>query len=167
MLNLKKIWIFLLGIILPFWFSLQYTQWWLSTGDPRDPEINEESTTKIDGKETEDIDQWSHWMSEESKWILHLPKPENYNTWLWYVMALIQIALNWLLWILALVALVYMIYCGILVLTSWSDDKNASKGKKGIRTAAIALAWIGLSRLIVSAIIRFITEMTDKWMAME
>jgi hypothetical protein len=29
------------------------------------------------------------------------------------------------------------------------------------------LAWIGLSRLIVSAIIRFITVMTDKWMSMK
>ena len=128
--------------------------------------MNTDSTTTLDGEPTKNIDQGSHGISEKLKWILQLPEPGNYNTWLWYVMALIQITMNWLLGMLALVALIYMIYCGFLVVSSWSDEKNASKGKKWIRNAAIALAWIGISRLIVSAIIRFIFTMADKWMSM-
>jgi len=48
-----------------------------------------------------------------------------------------------------------------LVLTSWSDDKNAEKWKKWIKTAIIAIAWIGLAWLIVSAMIWFIHIITD------
>lgn len=166
--KLKKIWLYILGIILPLWFYFSYTPClWLSDWSPRLPDINSDSTTKVNNNPTESIDQWSHLISEKLKWILQLPKPETYNTWLWYVLALIQIAINRLLWMLALVALIYMIYCGFLVLTAWFDEKKASTGKKWISTSAIALAWIGLSRLIVSAIIRFITVMTDKWMSMK
>ena len=53
-----------------------------------------------------------------------------------------------------------MIYCGFLVFSSGSDDKNASKGKKWISTAAIALTGIGLSWLIISAMIRFIQRIS-------
>ena len=167
MLKFKKNWIFLLGIILPICANYLYNPClalWSREPDRNisNPDI-EDSTTTIDYKKTEDIGDWSHWMSTKSKWILQLPKPENYDTWLWYVTALIQIVINRVLWILASVALIYMIYCGFSILLAWSNDADVSKGKKWIRTAAIALAWIGLSRLIVSAMIRFINYITDKW----
>lgn len=102
------------------------------------------------------VEQWSHKFSTKLEWILQLPEKNEYETSLGYVMSLIQISINRLLWILAFIALVYMLYCGFLVFSSGSDDKNASKGKKWISTAAIALAWVGLSWLIISAMIRFI-----------
>lgn len=164
MLKLKKIWLSLLWTILSVWitFLCNPCLWALSNWNPIIPPTNTNTDPKINQKNVSSIEGWSHWMSEESKWILHLPKPGDYNTWLWYVIALIQIAINRLLWILAIVALIYMMYCGFLILSSWSDETKAWKGKKWISTAAIALAWIGLSRLIVSAILRFITIMANK-----
>ena len=58
------------------------------------------------------------------------------------------------------IALIYMLYCWFLVISSWSDDKNASKGKKWIKTAAIAIAWVWLAWLIISVMIRFIGVIT-------
>lgn len=110
----------------------------------------------------ESIAQATHKTTNKLNWILQFPKRSDYATPLWYALSLIQISINWILWILATVALVYMLYCGFLVFTSWADDKNAQKGRKWISTAAIALAWIGLSWMIVSAMIRFITMLTDK-----
>lgn len=154
-------WLYLLGMTLSLWISFLYNPclWWLSNWNPIIPQTNTNTNPQIDNKNVNTIEEWSHRMSEESEWILHLPQPKDYNTWLWYVIALIQIIINRLLWILAFVALIYMMYCGFLVLSAGSDDNTASKGKKWISTAAIALAWIGLSRLIVSAILRFITIM--------
>ena len=115
------------------------------------PDIN----PAFDGTWVDDnsISQWSKIFSDKLKGIIHIPQSNEYSTSLWYVIALIQIAINRLLWILAFVALVYMLYNWFLVLTSGSDSKNADKWKKWISTAAIALAWIGLSWLIISAIL--------------
>ena len=154
MLKLKKIWTFLLWFILLF---SSYSEAWLTTW-PKTSEFQWDSTAIMDEKPVDDINEWSHWFTEHLQWILHLPQKDDYPTSLWYVMSLIQISINWLLWILAFIALIYMIYCGFLVFSSWSDDKNAAKGKKWISTAAIALAWIGISWLIISVIIRFITN---------
>ncbi len=166
MQKFKKIWLFLLGIILPICINFLYNPclWELSDWNPIIPNMKTESTTTIDEQETIEISQWSHRISRKIKWILRLPEPENYTTWLWYVTTLIQIAINRLLSLLGFIALVYMIYCGFLILSSWNNDTNASKGKKGISTAALALAWIGLSRLIVSAIIRLIKALSNSWM---
>ena len=102
------------------------------------------------------IDEGAHKFTDHLEWVLIPYEETEYEDKLWYITSLIQIAINWLLWILAFVALVYMLYCGFLVFSSGADDKNATKGKKWISTAAIALAWIGLSWLIISAMIRFI-----------
>lgn len=157
---------FLLGVIIYISINFLYNpclalKHWgeLSDWNPTIPKMNTSSTTKIDNKETNDIDQWSYRISRKTKWILWLDKPNDYDTWLWYVLDLIKIIINRFLWMLAVIALVYVLYCGFLVLSSWSGDTNASKGKSWIRTAIIALFWIGLSRLIVSAIIRFIKTM--------
>lgn len=132
---------------LPNWGPVGTTLTWRS-----DPIINEE--------DIREIEQWSKTFTDRLQWILHLPQKNEYQTSLWYVLSLTQIVVNWLLWILSFVALVYMLYCGFLVFSSWSDDKNASKGKKWITTAAIALAWIGLSWLIISVMIWFISNIS-------
>jgi len=100
-------------------------------------------------------------MWEKSKWILHLPQADEYKTELWYALALVKIAVNRILWMLAFVALIYMLYCWYLILSSWSDEKSAEKWKKWIKTAAIAIAWIGLAWLIISAMIWFIKVLTE------
>jgi hypothetical protein len=127
---------------------------------PKKPGFNPESVPAISDKNVDNINEWWKSFSDKLYWILRLPEKWDYSTSLWYVTTLIQVIINWLLWILAFVALVYMLYCGFLVLLSWADDKNASKGKKGISTAAIALAWIWLSWLIISAMIWFINVIT-------
>lgn len=174
MLKLKKIWLFILGIVVVFWFNLQITQWqhfrrnpwpstqWLSTRDhpteqwsqkqdrPSDPIIDKQDLTQEDPTWI-----WSESMWKKIMWIIHIPQKIDYETELAYVLALIKITINRILWILAFVALVYMLYCWVLVITSWSDDKNAAKGKKWIKNAAIAIAWLGLAWIIVSAMIWF------------
>ncbi len=68
------------------------------------------------------------------------------------VMDVIKNMINYALWMLALVALVYLIYHGFLILTAAGDDTQYKKGLSGIKYAAIAIAGIGASRLIVSGI---------------
>jgi hypothetical protein len=169
MLKLKKIWLFILGIMIIFGLNFQYTRW-LPDWDSRDHKNNDwsqwkdrDSTPSVDEEdisETDPIWSWSYVMWEKSKWILHLPQADEYKTELWYALALVKIAVNRILWMLAFVALIYMLYCGYLILSSWSDDKNAWKGKQWIKTAAIVIAWIGLSWLIISAMIWFINVIT-------
>ena len=160
----KKIWLFLFLCIIAFWIKCWYTEWLSSLGTSRNTNITQDwdSTPKIDNKDISDnaIWEWTTHIWDKSAWIIHLPQPEEYETKLKYTLALIKIIINRTLWILATVALVYMLYNWFLVLSSWSDDKNVSKWKKGISTAAIAIAWIGISRLIISAMIRFINVIT-------
>jgi len=148
---IKKILLFTCTSILLINFSIwQWIQWWSKI--PYERPTDTKSPT-VSNEEVEDIGGWSKAASDKVLWIIKVPQPDNYSTSLSYVMALIQIAINWVLWLLSFVALIYMLYCGFLVFSSGSDDKNAQKGRKWIKTAAIALAWIGLSRLIISAII--------------
>ena len=126
-------------------------------------EDDRDSTAKMSWEvvsATDSIWSWSKVMWDESMWIVHLDQVENYDTELWYALSLIQITVNWTLWILAIVVFVYMLYNWFLVLSAWSDDKNVSKWKKWISNAAIAIAWIGLAWLIISAMIRFIKNIT-------
>lgn len=152
---IKKIWIFIFEIIGLFTLNLGYC---LPIWEPITPPIIASSEPIVGWEYIEDINQWSKTFTDRMEGILHLPQKNEYETSLWYVLSLIQIIINWLLWILSFIALIYMLYCGFLVFSSWSDDKNTAKGKKWISTAAIALAWIGLSWLIISAMIWFISK---------
>ena len=167
MLMFRKIWLFLLGIITVFWFNFQFVQW-LPIRDstkviygqreerPTNPAIDE---TGINN--TDPTWQWSKIIWDKTLWILHLPQANNYETELWYFLALIKIAVNWILWILAFVVLIYLLYCGFQVLSAWDDDKWVSAWTKWIKKAAIAIAWIWLSWLIISAMIRFINNIAS------
>jgi len=144
-------------------FSINFSIWgdlpW-GSGNPYIRKIDSQPP-KVDETNPDKIHDGSATLSSRLKWIITVPQPEDYNTSLWYVMSLIQIAINRTLWILSFVTLVYMLYCGFLIFASGSEDNNAKKGKKWIKTAAIALAWIGLSWLIISAMIRLITILTQ------
>ena len=154
MLQLKKILISFL-IIIPLIISAfgEWLQVW-----PKIEKFWWDSTGKIAGQTIGDIQEWPKTFTDKLNWILHLPQKADYPTSLWYVIAMIQIAIDWLLWILAFIAIIYILYCWFLVFSSWSDDKNAAKGRKWISTGAIALAWIGLSWLIISAIMRVVDK---------
>jgi len=67
-------------------------------------------------------------------------------------MDVIRSIINYALYFAAFIALVYLIYHGFLVLTAAGDDTQYKKGLSGIKYATIAIIWIGLSWLMVSAI---------------
>ena len=162
---IKHLLTWLLWLWIIFSLNFSYTQW-LGTGNINivnpNPEEDKPSFSWEDISNNTGLIAWA-WQTFTDKlnWIIHIPSPSEYETTLWYVMRLIQVAINRLLWILSFIALIYLLYCGFLVFSSWADDKNAQKGKKWITTAAIALAWIGLSWLIISAMIRLITNVTN------
>ena len=150
--------------MLIFGFNFQYAQW-LRTG-PRDHDNQQRtqnkdrpSVWKIGDSEisgTDDIWSWSKAIADKSLWIINLPQSTDYENELWYVIALIQIAVNRTLWILSFITLIFILYNWFLILSSGSDSKNAEKWKKWITTSAIALAGIAISRLIISIMIRLI-----------
>ena len=101
MLKLKKIWLFLLGIMVVFWFNLQFTQWqhfrlrynqgpstqWLNTRDHRtwgwsqnedrvsNPIVDNQDLTKEDPTWL-----WSESMWKKIMWIIHIPQKIDYET---------------------------------------------------------------------------------------
>lgn len=161
MKTLKKIWLSLmwLTIVLGISFSLA----WLNPHDPwsfRNLDHGSDAPS-VNGEDVNDngaINQWSYAISNNLSGTIEPNEYNDYKTSFEDTMTLIQTTINRLLWALAVIALVYMLYCWFLIFTSGSDDKNASKGKKWISTAAIAIAWIGLSWLIISAIIWLINN---------
>jgi len=67
-------------------------------------------------------------------------------------MNIIKSFINYALGMVSLVALVYLLYHGFLILTAAGDETQYKKGLKGLKFAAIAIAGIWLSWLIVSFI---------------
>lgn len=141
-------------------FSDARSRFWQDKWKVPQPVVNDDDPT-IDSTNMESIPQWTYDTTyDKLQWILQFPQRSEYSTTLWYAIRLIQVSINWILWILATVSLIYMLYCWFLIFSSWADDKNTQKGRKWISNAAIALAWIGLSRLIVSVMIWFINTLT-------
>ena len=64
----------------------------------------------------------------------------------------VQTAINRVLWILATITLCLVLYAWFLMLTSWWDSKKYDEWLKIIKNAAIWLAIIAVSWLIVSLI---------------
>lgn len=71
-------------------------------------------------------------------------------------MNVIKNIINYALWMLALVALVYLIYHGFLIITAAGDETQYKKWLSWVKYAAIAMAGIGVSWLVVSFIFRLI-----------
>ena len=68
----------------------------------------------------------------------------------------IKNAVNWCMWILATVALAICLYGGFMMVVSAGDDGKYQNGLKVLKNAAIWLAIIGLSWMIVSVVFRAI-----------
>ena len=68
----------------------------------------------------------------------------------------IKNTINWLLWILATIAVAICLYAGFLMVTSAGDEKKYQKWLTILKYAAIGLAIVWLSWLIVSVIFWFI-----------
>ncbi len=60
--------------------------------------------------------------------------------------------INWMLGMLALIALVVLLFGGFQMVTAAGDETKYKKGFKILQQAAIGLVFIGVSRLLVSAI---------------
>ena len=71
-------------------------------------------------------------------------------------------AINWILWILATIALVICLYGGFKMITSAGDEKKYGEWLNVLKYAAIGLAIIGLSWMIVSVIFWFINSLWGK-----
>ena len=91
---------------------------------------------------------WVLWSDSDSAW----GKITTYQNAQTRTMGIVQKAINYVLWLVSLVALIYLIYHGFLILTAAGDDTQYKKWLWGMKYAAIAIWWIGLSWLIVSAI---------------
>ena len=74
----------------------------------------------------------------------------------------IKTAINWVLWMLSFVALLLCLWWGFKMMTSGGDEKKYSEGLNILKWAAIGLAIIALSWLIVSAIFWLITNSIQK-----
>ena len=68
----------------------------------------------------------------------------------------VQNTIKWILWFLATIAVAICLYGGFLMMTSAGDEKKYEKGLTVLKYAAIGLAIIALSWIIVSAIFWFV-----------
>ena len=74
----------------------------------------------------------------------------------WQLLTTIKTTIKWLLGILATVAVAICLYGGFIMMTSAGDEKKYEKGLTVLKYAAIGLAIIGLSWIIVSAVFWFV-----------
>jgi len=72
------------------------------------------------------------------------------------IMSVIKTFINRVLGLLSLIALVVLLYGGFNMVTAAGDEAKYKKGFKILQQAAVGLAIIGLSWIIVSAIFRVI-----------
>jgi hypothetical protein len=68
------------------------------------------------------------------------------------LISVIKTFLNWVLGLLSLIALVVLLYGGFNMVTAAGDEAKYKKGFKILQQAAVGLAIIGLSWIIVSFI---------------
>ena len=71
-------------------------------------------------------------------------------------MNVIKTFINWVLGLLSLIALVMLLFGGFKMVTAAGDETKYKGGFKILQQAAVGLAIIGLSWIIVSAIFRVI-----------
>ncbi len=99
--------------------------------------------------------QWSHLPVDDSrinKWIISAEDPiTNYDSWAFKTLKFIKNLLNYFLGFLGFITLIYLLYHWFLVVTS-SDENKHSEALKALKNWAIAIWWIWLSWIIVSAI---------------
>jgi len=79
------------------------------------------------------------------------------SAWATWILA-IKRAINLILTILSTIAVVICLYAGFLMVTSAGDDKKYQKGMTVLKYAAIGLAIIALSWIIVSLVFWFVNN---------
>lgn len=80
------------------------------------------------------------------------------------ILDVVKVTVNWVLWILSLIALILCLYWWFLMLTAAGDESKVKTWTKVLKHAAIWLAIIWLSRLIISFVFRLINKFTtDAW----
>ncbi|MCF7834989.1 hypothetical protein K9M48_02945 [Candidatus Gracilibacteria bacterium] len=99
-----------------------------------------------------DADATNTISSDELNGIANPGLISDHSTALGETMSIVKNIINYTLGLIGLVALVYLIYHGFLMVTAAGNDAQYKKGIKGLQTAVIALAGVGLSRLVVSFI---------------
>jgi len=82
---------------------------------------------------------------------ISVPQSENTNVW-WTILDAIKKVINYVLWLLALITLIFLIVWWLQMLFNATDDAWYKKWFTILKNAAIALAFIAFSWLLVSFI---------------
>ena len=93
-------------------------------------------------------------------WVKTIWTNETSTSWSATLLDTIQRAINRVLWMLSFVALILCIRWGFQMLTAAWDDWKVKSGTKILKNAAIWLAVIWLSWLVVSFVFRIINRTT-------
>lgn len=102
------------------------------------------------------------WQVNEVNSIQGIPGASNATAW--WSRALIDVIknfINWVLGILSLIALIILLYGGFNMVTAAGDETKYKKGFKILQQAAVGLAVIGVSRLVVSVIFWLLGQVTS------
>lgn len=86
-------------------------------------------------------------------WVAHA-----WDAWDDELLDIIKRIINWILWLLSLLALILCLRWWFQMLTAWWDDAKVKKWVKVLKNAAIWLAVIWISWLIVSLVFRIIQQ---------
>lgn len=98
------------------------------------------------------IRQWIDWLVQKVGGIFYPQEITTFNTAKNTTIGIIHLFINYALWLLSLVALIYLIIKWFMIITALGDTEKYKKWLAGVKTAAIAIAGIGMSRLIVTFI---------------
>lgn len=168
----KRIYSIGLRILVLFWWICNFVNWEMSlwnTSSIINWDINKVIDTKINWHDIDHpIQDWIYWVVKwwwDDTGILWLVWTDNEiqdnDQAFASILKLVQNIVNYTLWIVSLVALIYIIIHWIIMLTAAGDDWKFKKWLKWIKNAAVALAWIWFSRIIISFILRLINTFTQ------
>ena len=108
----------------------------------------------------DDINEFWQNTTTPVDWINTIWTDETATSWSASLLDTIQRAINWILWMLSFVALILCLWWGFQMLTAAWDDGKVKSWTKILKNAAIWLAVIGLSWLVVSFVFRIINKVS-------
>lgn len=155
------------ALLLLFWLCVWYLNklyaagyFWINWSNIYNTEMN----NAISGGESS-VDPIRYWVQtitngEDNAWgiigILHTNIISNHMEALNDTLRIVQNIVNYALGLVWLVALIYILFHWFIILTAGDDDSKQKKWIKWIKNGFIAMAWIALSRIIVSFLLRLI-----------
>ena len=152
---LKKISQILFGIVC---IVTILNNFWFAARQPDGPDTQA-------SPQTNRYDTWNEWFWKNTKkkvsWINTSGTKTVDTTNGSRILDTIQKAINWVLWMLSFVALVLCLRWWFQMLTAAGDDWKVKTWTKILKNAAIGLAVIWLSWLIVSFVFRIINKVTN------